>query len=816
MNHPVEVKIHLNKFKPRDYQLPIFKAFFEDKFRRMVICMCRRSGKDLCTWNIVIREAITFPGVYYLVYPTYSQGKKILWSSVTIQGERFLDYIPKQLIEGTNSQEMKVVLTNGSIIQIIGSENPDSIVGTNPRGVVFSEYALQNPIIYALMAPILAANKGWAIFQSCVSPETLVITEQGLSRIKDISSVRTEYSDLNKPIYGLGGFNNATDFYYGGVQNTLKITLANGFMIECTPIHPLWNGTEWVKSKDIKVGDLFPVQYGQQVFGKGLDVSGFKNSDHPSALRYITKESLDDDLFYLLGLIHADGKYRGPQITITNKKDQEILNFIELYGFMLQQSGIHHQLTSINLASFLEFLGFKHWTKNKEWPDKLFECSKSQLRSFIQGLFDGDGTSNSNPSKRGNITFTSMCRSFIRDLQTVLLNFGIVSSVHMEEKAPTNKVSVWSMLYNLEITDYFAHVFYEQIGFRLGRKQQNKKYIPESVKVGSGNSYPAESLFFSPVSSIEASTSEVFDFVVPSTHSFFGSGFVNHNTPRGKNHFWDIYNLAKNSPEWWCCRLGLDETRHIDPKEIDREIAEGLMSPDLVQQEYYCSWSAGVEGSYYCKYIDRMRLNNQIGVVPWESGFKVHTAWDIGVRDSTSIIFFQVIGQTVRVIDYYEKNKEGLEHYVNYVLSKDYTYGKHIAPHDIAVKEFGSGVTRIEKAKQLGISFTVASKISIMDGIETVRSSLSKIWIDDQRCTKLIRALENYRQEYDSKRQVYKDVPLHDVYSHAADCMRYLCVSLPKTRDSLSANDLEKIRRDAMYGDESSMPDFFRDGGRKF
>jgi len=447
MNQPIEVKIHLSKFRPRDYQRPIFKAFFDDRFRRMVIVMCRRAGKDLCTWNIVIREAIARPGVYYVVYPTYAQGKKILWSSVTIQGMRFLDYVPKQLVDGMNSQEMKITLTNGSIIQIIGSDNPDRIVGTNPQGVVFSEYALQNPRIYALMSPILAANKGWAIFQS---------------------------------------------------------------------------------------------------------------------------------------------------------------------------------------------------------------------------------------------------------------------------------------------------------------------------------------------------------------------------TPRGRNHFWDIYNLALNSPEWWTCKLGLNETRHIDPKEIDREIAEGLMSPDLVQQEYYVSFNAGVEGSYYCKYVDRMRLNNQIGVVPWESGFKVHTAWDIGVRDSTAIIFFQVIGQIVRIIDYYEKNKEGLEHYVNYVLSKDYVYGMHIAPHDIKVKEFGSGMTRIEKAKHLGVNFTVASNISIMDGIESVRSALSKIWIDEERCAKLIRSLENYRQEYDSKRQVYKDIPLHDKHSHAADCMRYLCISLPKTRDGLSSEELERMRHEAIYGEESSIPAIFR------
>ena len=116
-----------------------------------------------------------------------------------------------------------------------------------------------------------------------------------------------------------------------------------------------------------------------------------------------------------------------------------------------------------------------------------------------------------------------------------------------------------------------------------------------------------------------------------------------------------------------------------------------------------------------------MKLRGQISQVPWENGFKVHTAWDLGVRDSTTIIFFQVIGQTVRIIDCYENNKEGLEHYVKLLESKPYTYGKHIAPHDIAVREFGTGMTRIDKARQLGINFTLATNIGIEDGIEAVR-----------------------------------------------------------------------------------------------
>lgn len=280
-------------------------------------------------------------------------------------------------------------------------------------------------------------------------------------------------------------------------------------------------------------------------------------------------------------------------------------------------------------------------------------------------------------------------------------------------------------------------------------------------------------------------------------------------TPRGKNHLWELYNIAQYSPDWFSYKLTIDDTQHIPMRELDRERSEGLMSEDLIQQEYYTSFTMGVQGSYYAKYIDKMRLSGQISTVPWEPSFKVNTAWDLGVRDSTSIIFFQQIGQVIRIIDFYENSKQGLEHYTQMLFSKPYQYGHHVAPHDIAVKEFGSGLTRLEKAQQLGIEFIVASNISIADGIECVRSTLPKVWIDDKNCVQLIKALENYRQEYDVKKQVYKQYPLHNQFSHAADSMRYLCVALPKTSDGLSPEDLDRRYREAYYGDR--LPSLFDD-----
>ncbi len=161
-----------------------------------------------------------------------------------------------------------------------------------------------------------------------------------------------------------------------------------------------------------------------------------------------------------------------------------------------------------------------------------------------------------------------------------------------------------------------------------------------------------------------------------------------------------------------------------------------------------------------------------------------------------------------------------MEHYVKILESKAHTegymYGKHICPHDMRVQEFGSGITRLEKARQLGINFTMSGEVSILDGIEAVRSTLSKVWIDEVKCKQLIKALENYRQEYDTKKKTYKSIPLHDWSSHFSDAMRYLCVSLPRTRDGATGEEIDRRYQEAMYGSQSGLPSLFQTGEERF
>jgi hypothetical protein len=150
-------------FEPREYQLSLLKAM-DGGCRRAICVWHRRAGKDITGLDIVFRSAMRRAGIYYYCFPEYTQGRKILWDGKDKDGNKLLDYIPSALKAKKNETEMKLTLSNGSLIQVVGIDRVDSIVGTNPLGIVFSEYALQNPIGWDYMRPVLAENDGWALF----------------------------------------------------------------------------------------------------------------------------------------------------------------------------------------------------------------------------------------------------------------------------------------------------------------------------------------------------------------------------------------------------------------------------------------------------------------------------------------------------------------------------------------------------------------------------------------------------------------------------------------------------------------------------
>ena len=405
-------------WKPRPYQLPLWK-YMEGGGKRAVAVWHRRAGKDLSSINWCAVSALTRPGLYWHLFPTYNQGRKIAWDGMTRDGRKFLEHFPKEMWEAVNNTEMRLTLKNGSIYQVVGTDNVDRLVGANPVGVVFSEYSLQDPRAWDYIRPILAENGGWALF-----------------------------------IY----------------------------------------------------------------------------------------------------------------------------------------------------------------------------------------------------------------------------------------------------------------------------------------------------------------------------------------TARGRNHGYDLLNVAKKNENWFQQVLSVEDTRAIPLSAIDEERASG-MPEEMIQQEFYCSFDAPLVGSYYGNAMARLLADRHLTRVPYEPLLDVHTAWDLGVGDSTSIIFYQLSGSEIRLIDYYEMQGEGLAHYAKVLREKEYVYGEHLAPHDIQVRDFSTGKSRLEAARELGIRFRVVPNLRVDDGIEAVRNTLPKCYFDEDKCAHLIEALRQYRKDYDEKRQVFRDRPLHDWTSHPSDAMRYLALGVRQRTD---------------------------------
>lgn len=425
-----------HKFIYRDYQKPFFRAM-HNGYKRAVLVWHRRAGKDKCAWNHMISCATEKVGIYYYFFPTFSQGRKALWDNIDKDGFKSLDHIPKELLCAKNNSEMKIRLVNGSLIQIIGTDNFDSIMGTNPVGCVFSEYSLQDPEAWQHIRPILDENEGWAVF-----------------------------------------------------------------------------------------------------------------------------------------------------------------------------------------------------------------------------------------------------------------------------------------------------VF----------------------------------------------------------------------TPRGSNHAKQLFDMAsreENKKKWFCEKLTVDDTGAVSEGIIE-EARKEETTEDMIQQEYYCSFIKGMDGSYFAKYVEKIRDLGQICNVYHDSQIRVNTAWDLGYADSTSIIWYQICGKEIRIIDHYENHGEPLSHYVQVINDKKYIYDRHFAPHDINAKSLSAGQSSNDVARQLGLDFTVLEtlKKSHEQGIEAARGIFPRIWIDEKKCSKLIKALQNYRSEFDPKKEIYKPKPIHDKYSHSADAFRYLALAVKAyvDRDITGVSDADDER----------------------
>lgn len=247
-------------------------------------------------------------------------------------------------------------------------------------------------------------------------------------------------------------------------------------------------------------------------------------------------------------------------------------------------------------------------------------------------------------------------------------------------------------------------------------------------------------------------------------------------TPKGKNEFWETYEMARKDDSWYCAMHKASETGYVDADELLE--AKKIMGEDRYEQEFECSFEAAITGAYYATEMKAASNEGRITNVRYDKSMGVTVSFDLGIGDSTALVFAQYAPNgEIRIIDYYESSGVGLDHYAKVLQEKPYVYDQFILPHDVQVKELGTGKSRLETLDNLGIRpIEIAPKLRVDDGIQAARSMLDRCWFDEDNTTRLVECLRQYRRAYDEKGKAWRSNPLHDWTSHGADSFRYLAV----------------------------------------
>jgi hypothetical protein len=268
-----------------------------------------------------------------------------------------------------------------------------------------------------------------------------------------------------------------------------------------------------------------------------------------------------------------------------------------------------------------------------------------------------------------------------------------------------------------------------------------------------------------------------------------GGTLVRSGTPKGKGLLQDAYDRAKTTPGYSIYLLDYTKTKALSDEAIETLRRE--MSGEEFAQELECSFSAPNSGSYYGALMNNAETEGRICTVPYDPALAVWTAWDLGIDDATAIWFCQItVGGEFRFIDYIEDSGAALDYYVGLLQDRPYHYSMHLLPHDAAVKELGSGRSRVETLRSLGLfPHRVLRAHSVADGINAVRLVLPHAWFDAEKCARGVKALRNYRREWNPAGETWRVNPKHDWSSHCADALRYLSLG---ARDTLAPSPPQK------------------------
>ncbi len=268
-------------------------------------------------------------------------------------------------------------------------------------------------------------------------------------------------------------------------------------------------------------------------------------------------------------------------------------------------------------------------------------------------------------------------------------------------------------------------------------------------------------------------------------------------TPQGKNHAYDLWLMAERNEDWFTQKLTVDDTRVVSMDDIVKEQKEG-MSLDMIQQEYYCSFEAAIRGAYYSEELKRLGSRVCKGI--YNKDLPVYTAWDLGLSDDTAIVFYQLFGKEIRIIDYYANNGMTLPEYITVLKSKPYTYATHFLPWDARIRALSSGKSTYDVAVEHGLTVKICPNISIQDGIQQVRMIFDRCWFEEENTKDLLNSLSQYHREYDEVRKTFRITPFHDWTSHGSDAFRYVALSI---KELVPVDDYDSGAQKYIKGNEN-------------
>lgn len=251
-------------------------------------------------------------------------------------------------------------------------------------------------------------------------------------------------------------------------------------------------------------------------------------------------------------------------------------------------------------------------------------------------------------------------------------------------------------------------------------------------------------------------------------------------TPKGRmNMLYDL-SLKADDPDWQYFQYDYTQTDMLDAAEVEAMRRE--MSEAMFEQEMLCSFNAALIGAVYGKEMNALQAEGRFSKVAYDRQWPVFTAWDLGWRDATAVWFCQMIGNQVHVIDYREFAFQSLVEIAQEIRNYDYEYaGMHYGPHDLYQHELGSGNSRADILSRFGFNFNPPVNWPLEDGIEAMRAMLPNVWIDGDKCRRLLECLVNYKYDVAPDGVSYKTKPAHNWSSHGCDAGRMLAVALDKS-----------------------------------